>query len=160
LMAENFGLMYQTAAANLDGMNREHALAQPRPGGNSANWIVGHLTNMQNGLMRLLGEKPVWESDQLERARFDPIAGPADAIEWDTLKQRFLDSRERCLSAISALSDDALLEPVPHPFGGMCTRAELLNLLAFHQAYHAGQLALSRRIAGLEGAVKGPGQSS
>jgi uncharacterized damage-inducible protein DinB len=34
-----------------------------------------------------------------------------------------------------------------------------LNLLAFHQTYHTGQLAMSRRIAGLEGAVKGPGQA-
>ena len=69
------------------------------------------------------------------------------------------EDRERCLAAISALSDDAMAESVPHPFGGTCTRAELLNILAFHQAYHAGQLAMSRRIAGLEGAVKGPGQT-
>jgi uncharacterized damage-inducible protein DinB len=41
----------------------------------------------------------------------------------------------------------------------MTTRAELLYVLAFHQAYHAGQLAISRRIAGLEGAVKSPRQA-
>jgi len=158
LMAQNFGMMYQTAAANLDGLTHEQSLVQPSHGGNCANWILGHLVKMQNGVMRLIGEKPVWESDQLLRAGFGAITGPDHAIDWDILKDRFLGSRERCLAAISALSDDALAETLPHPFGGTCSRAELLNLLAFHQSYHTGQLALARRIAGLDGAVKGPGQ--
>jgi hypothetical protein len=101
----------------------------------------------------------VWENDQLELASFDPITEPARAIDWDTLKERFLGSRERCLAGISRLSDDSLAESVPHPFEGTCSRSELLNTLAFHQASHVGQLAISRRIAGLEGAVKGPGQA-
>lgn len=158
-IAQHFGLMYKVAEANLEGMTHTQSLAQPSPGGNCANWILGHLTKVQNGVMQILGEKPVWENDQLARAGFDPIIGPADAIDWDTLRDRFLGSRERCLAAISALSHEGLAEPVPHPFGGTCSRAELLNLLAFHQAYHGGQLAMSRRIAGLEGAVKGPGQA-
>ena len=157
-VAMHFKFMYQTAAANLDALTQEQSLAQPSRGGNCANWILGHLVNVHNGVMGLLGEKPVWESDQLARAKFDPITGPANAIEWNTMRERFLGSKERCLAAISAQSDKALAEQVPHPFGGTTTRAELLNLLAFHQTYHVGQLAISRRIAGLEGAVKGPGQ--
>jgi len=158
-IAQHFGFMYTVAAANLEGLTQEQSLAQPSPGGNCANWILGHLTNVQNGAMHLLNEKPVWENDQLKRASYDPIMRPAGAIDWSTLRDRFLGSRERCLTAISKLSDEALTETVPHPFGGTTTRAELLNLLAFHQTYHAGQLAISRRIAGLEGAVKGPGQA-
>jgi uncharacterized damage-inducible protein DinB len=158
-VAQHFRLMYQTAAANLDRLTHEQSLVQPSPGGNCANWILGHLVSVHNGVMGLLGEKPVWESSQLARAGDDPITGPANAIDWNTLRDRFLGSRERCLAAISALSGDALAESVPHPFGGTCSRAELLNLLAFHQTYHTGQLALSRRIAGLEGAVKGPRQA-
>jgi uncharacterized damage-inducible protein DinB len=158
-LGQHFGLMYQVMAANLEGMTREHSLAQPSPGGNCANWILGHLTDVQNGVMRLLGEEPVWESEQLRRASFDPITGAHQAIDWDTLRERFLASRERCLAAISRLSDDKLAETVPHPFGGTCDRAELLNVLAFHQTYHAGQVALARRAAGLEGVIKGPGQA-
>ena len=159
-VSQHFGLMYRTAAANLDGLTHELSLAQPSQGGNCANWILGHLMNVQNGVMQILGEKPVWESDQLARAGHDPITGPAEAIHWSTLRDKFLGSRESCLTAISSLSDEALAEPVPHPFGGTCSRAELLNLLAFHQTYHVGQLAISRRIAGLDGAVKGPGQKT
>ncbi len=157
--AQHFRFMYQTAAANLEGMTHEQSLLQPSPGGNCANWILGHLTNVQNGVMHLLGEKPVWESGDLAKAGEDPITGPTNAIHWDTLRDRFLGSRDRCLAAVSALSDGALAESVPHPFGGACSRAELLHLLAFHQTYHTGQLAMSRRTAGLEGAIKGPGQA-
>ena len=138
-IAQQFGLMYKIAATNLEGITSEQSLAQPSPGGNCANWLLGHLTNVQNG--------------------FEPISGRHAAIDWNTLRDRFLGSRDRCLAAISAQSDERLAESVPHPFGGTCTRAELLNVLAFHQAYHGGQLAMSRRIAGLEGAVKGPGQA-
>jgi uncharacterized damage-inducible protein DinB len=158
-LGQHFGLMYQVAAANVDGITHEKSLAQPAPGGNCANWILGHLTQVQNGVMRLVNEQPVWESEQLARAGFDPITGPGNAIDWATLKDRFLGSRERCLKAISALSDRSLDETVPHPFGGTCSRAELLNTLAFHQTYHVGQLGMSRRAAGLEGAIKGPGQA-
>lgn len=158
-LSQHFGLMYQTAAANLNGMTQEHSLAQPPEGGNCANWILGHLTKVQNGLMSLIGEQPVWESEQLQRAGFDPITGSSNAIDWNTLRDQFLGSKERCLAAVSRLSDQALAESVPHPFGGTCTRAELLNVLAFHQTYHVGQLALARRAAGLEGAIKGPGQA-
>jgi len=158
-VAQHFRLMYQTAAANLNVLTHDQSLMQPSPGGNCANWILGHLMNVHNGVMSLVGEKPVWESGQLAQAGDNPITGPANAIDWNTMRERFLGSKDRCLAAISALPDKALAEAVPHPFGGTCSRAELLNLLAFHQTYHAGQLAMSRRIAGLEGAVKSPRQT-
>ena len=157
-LALQFRLVYQSAAANVEGMTAEQSVAQTETGGNCANWILGHLTNVQNGVMALVGEPAVWESDQLARAGWDPITSRVDAIDWDTLRDRFLGSRERCLSAISAVSDSSLSEQVPHPFSGTVSRGELLGILAFHQAYHVGQLGIARRIAGLEGAVKGPGQ--
>lgn len=160
LMAKNLEMMYRMVEMNLDGMTSAQSLIQPETGGNCANWILGHLTNVHNGLMQVIGDAPVWESEQLAYARFEPVTGSATAIDWDTLKSRFMDSRARCLAKVAALSDEAMQESMPHPFGGTCTRAELLNILAFHQAYHAGQLALSRRMAGLPGAVKGPGQNT
>lgn len=156
-LAHQFRLVYKMVEMNVEGMTSEQSVAQPESG-NCANWILGHLTNVQNGVMGLLGEPAVWESDQLARAGWDPITRQANAIDWETLTDRFLGSRERCLSAISKISDQSLGEQVPAPFGGTTTRGELLGTLAFHQAYHSGQLGIARRIAGLEGAVKGPGQ--
>src|SRR5437867_12817535 len=104
-LEKQFGYVYMVTAANLEGLTHEQSLAQPSPGGNCANWILGHLTNVQNGVMQLVGEKPVWESDQLARAGVEPITAKSNAIEWETMRDRFLGSRERCLKAISTLSD-------------------------------------------------------
>lgn len=64
------------------------------------------------------------------------------------------------LAALGALSDATLAEGMTDPFGNACTRAELLNLLAIHQCYHAGQLGMARRAAGLKGAILAPGQTA
>ena len=157
-IAHQFGLVYRMIEVNVEGMTAEQSLAQPAPGGNCANWIVGHLTNIQNNVMRLVGEAPVWESQQLAHAGWETITGQGQAIPWETMRDRLLASRDRCLAAISRLSDQQMADQVPHPFEGTTSRAELLSLLAFHQSYHSGQLAIARRIAGLEGVVKGPGQ--
>src|SRR5262249_15619821 len=80
MLAHQFDLVYRMIAENVAGMTAEQSLAQPSPGGNCANWILGHLTNVQNSVMKLVGEEPVWESDQLSRAGWEPITGQHKAI--------------------------------------------------------------------------------
>lgn len=159
-LQQHFTMMYTTAEANLEDMTLEDSLARPERGGNGAHWILGHMVKVQNGVMGVLGEEPVWEDDALDRVDRGPITGPEDALDWDGLRERFLGSRARCLAAIGALGDDELGEEVPDPFGGTTTRAGLLTTLAFHQAYHVGQLGLARRVAGLSGAIQGPDQQA
>jgi uncharacterized damage-inducible protein DinB len=158
-LAKQLGMMYATAASNLEGMTQEQSLVAPEPAGNCANWILGHMVTVHNGLMGLLGEAPVWENEQLSGEKFfKPVTDSSNALDWAALRDRFLGSRDRCLAAISRLSDEAMVDPMPNPFGGETTRGELLNILAYHQAYHVGQLGVLRRVAGLAGKVKGPGQ--
>jgi uncharacterized damage-inducible protein DinB len=40
------------------------------------------------------------------------------------------------------------------------TRGGMLGLLAVHQCYHAGQLGMARRGAGLRTAILAPGQTA
>ncbi|MEO5588504.1 MAG: DinB family protein [Gemmatimonadaceae bacterium] len=160
MLVRQLEMSYATIGKNLEGMTQEQSLIQPSDGGNCANWILGHVVNVHNGLMQVLGQDPVWDDEQLKRAGFDPIENPDQAIDWDELRDRFFASHDRCIEAINGLSDEALTAEMPAPFGGMTTRGQLLNTLAFHQGYHAGQLAVLRRIAGLPGAVKGPGQEA
>lgn len=161
MLVLQFGAVYTVIARNVDGLTRADSLAPAAGGGNTANWILGHLANMQNAVMGLISAPPVWESEQLERARFDhPIRNAQDAIDWDTLVERFNASRDACLGALASLSDEMLAEPMPDAFGNDSTRAGVLAILAAHQWYHAGQLGMSRRAAGLRTAILGPGQSA
>src|SRR5690606_15782363 len=75
MLERQFGFVYDVVERNVEGMTQEQSLARPAAGGNCANWILGHVVDVQNGLMQVLGEDPVWESDQLVRAGFDPIEG-------------------------------------------------------------------------------------
>ena len=159
LLRVQFGAVYDAAAANVEGMTHQDSLAGPSRGGNCANWILSHLVYVQNGIMEMLGADPVWENDRLAPPRSAPITRADEALEWSELRDRFLGSRERCLEAIARLHDDRLREEVPNPVPGVTTRGQLLAFLAFHQAYHVGQLGLARRVAGLEGAIRGPAPS-
>ena len=94
-----FGLFYRTVKGNLGGVTAEHSVSQPERGGNCTNWIVGHLVRAQNGVMGLVDEAPVWESEQLERAHDAPITSAAEAIDWETMVGKPRDAEERLRSA-------------------------------------------------------------
>lgn len=158
LLQQQFELIYSTAGANLDGMNRDHSLVQPEPSGNCANWVLAHLVQVQNGVMRVVGAPPVWQHDKLPPTSLPPIDSEEQALDWEAMKGALLSSRERCIAGLGELTDEKLNEQIPDPFGGKSTRGELLGILANHQPYHIGQLGLLRRLAGLRGAISGPGE--
>ena len=150
--------VYTSVEANTAGMSAEDSLAAPESGGNCANWILGHLTHVQNRLHALLGAAPAWIDESLERDWDEPIDGPDTALDFMAMREAFLDSKARCLEAMESQTPEALAEDgFPSPFGGMATREWILAVLTFHQAYHAGQLAVARRVAGYAGVFKQPG---
>jgi len=152
----HYAFAFRTIAMNTEGMSHEDSIRQPTPAGNCANWIVGHVTAVQNEVMKLLGEALAWDSEALERTA-KPITTEAEAIDWDAMLEALLGAEERCLAAIEGLPPEKLDEAgYPNPLGGELTYGELLNFLAFHQCYHAGQVGMARRLAGLDGVIKGP----
>jgi len=161
LLVQQFGAIYSVIARNIEGLTHADSLAPTAGGGNTANWILGHVVNVQNAVMQIIGAPPVWESEQLARARFDhPIRNAADSIDWDTLLERFNASRGACLAALASLTDESLAEKMPEPFGKESTRSGLLGVLVVHQCYHAGQLGMARRAAGKKAAILAPGQAA
>ncbi len=158
LLAQQYEMLYGMTLMNLTGMTAEDSLVEPEGGANTANWVLGHLITVHNGAMELLDEAPVVPKEALAGAAPEPADRPEAPMDWELLTSRFAASKDRCLAAIAALSDEALEDPMPHPFGGDSTRGELLQLVAMHGTYHAGQLAMSRRAAGREGVTKGPSQ--
>jgi uncharacterized damage-inducible protein DinB len=161
MLVQQFDSIYRVIARNVEGLTHDDSLAPAAGGGNTANWVLGHVVNVQNAIMRIINAPPVWDNEQLERARFDhPIRDAHDAIDWKTLVERFNASRGACLAALAALSDDALAEQMPDPFGKDSTRAGMLGFLVVHQCYHAGQLGMARRAAGHKAAILAPGQTA
>jgi uncharacterized damage-inducible protein DinB len=157
ILAHQLHVTHVVATQNLEGMSARESLVQPPWGGNCANWILGHLVSVHNELARVLGVAPVWEAPELERAGPEPIRGAEGAIDWQEMVTRFAESEARIGAALEALTDEEMAEVISTPAFGDTPRGILLATILFHQAYHAGQLATARRLAGLPGAIRIPG---
>jgi hypothetical protein len=146
-----FGLNHQVLHINTKGISNEDALVQPRPAGNCLNWVVGHIVSTRNLALKALGREPFWSEDVIARYKRSspPITGPAEGLPFDRLVQDFDRSQEQLQSALGSLTDADLAKPADEG-----TFAERLAFLHFHEAYHVGQTAVLRRIAGKEGAIK------
>ncbi|MGB7624939.1 MAG: DinB family protein [Terriglobia bacterium] len=142
---------------NVEGLIHEDTLIQPTPGGNCLNWVVGHLVCIYDEVLPMLGQKPVMERGALKRyARgTPPLCDPAEALQLRELVSAWEEASKRFDAGLSGLTSKALDAPAPasptkNPDE---TLRSLLALVSFHQAYHAGQTGLLRRIAGKEGAI-------
>jgi uncharacterized damage-inducible protein DinB len=143
---------------NVDGLTQEESLIQPAPGGNCLNWVVGHLVDVYNQMLPLVGQKPVGEDGAFKRyARgTPPLENPAEALDFQDLLAALNEATDRADAGLASVTQDMLDKSVPQHSPTKNpneTVRSLLSTVLFHQAYHAGQTGLLRRIAGKPGAI-------
>ena len=145
---------------NLAGVDHEQSLLAPSPGGNTMNWIVGHVVRTRNQALVLLGGAPLF--DDAEFAQYGPGGlDPHRALRLEELRRRFDALGPAIASALAKstpaqLSEKAPFSPTANPAETVGT---LLASIAFHEAYHLGQTGLSRRLLGKPGALLAPGEA-
>lgn len=143
---------------NVDGITHAESLVQPRPAGNCLNWVVGHLLWTYDYNLPMLRQEPVAGRDALKRyARgASPLRDPADAMGFDELMSAWDEAAARTEAGLTGLTAEALDRPAPFSPDedpDETVRSLLIGIL-FHQAYHAGQLGVLRRIVGKDGAIR------
>ena len=155
---DNARTIHRVVRMNADGVTHDESLAQPQPAGNCMNWVVGHLICVYNNVLPMLGQEPVLGKEALKRYdRGTPaLAEAAEAQPWDTLLAAWDQASERVDAGLASLTAEKLDAPAPRsPRNNPNeTVRSLLGLFFFHQAYHAGQTGLLRRMAGKEGAMR------
>jgi hypothetical protein len=143
---------------NAEGVSHEDSLAQPRPGGNCFNWVLGHLVAIYGEALPLLGQRPVRPREELSHyARgAPPITNAAEALRIEDLATWWEESCDRFDKGLAALSEERLGERAPFSPSDDPheTVGSLLATVVHHQAYHSGQLGVLRRVAGKPGAIK------
>ncbi len=133
-------------------VSHEEALVVPEKGGNSINWLVGHLLVSRADLLMAMREKdplPDGFREIYSRGTDSRKGSPLFPFEevkdlWElvhVLLRQMLMRLDRDVSV--AGSDETAALPV-----------DRLELSLFHEAYHIGQVALLRRIIGKEGVIK------
>jgi hypothetical protein len=137
---------------NTEGISDTEALLQPDPGGNCMNWVMGHILASREGALNVFGEPAVLAPETTARYKRGsaPIAGPGDGLPMSELLARLASSQERLLRGIEN-APAAKWDEERSDFG---TVRRAIYFLHFHEAYHAGQLALLRRLAGKKGAIQ------
>jgi uncharacterized damage-inducible protein DinB len=151
------GMVREVVRRNVEGLTQEESLLQPNPGGNCLNWIVGHLLSIYEDTLRLIGQEPVMKEGALKRyARgTPPLQDPAEALELRELMATWNEVTQRIDAGLAGLTAETLDRPAPHSPSNNPneTVRSLLTTIFFHQAYHAGQTGILRRLAGKEGAI-------
>jgi uncharacterized damage-inducible protein DinB len=142
---------------NLAHITQQESRSQPPSAGNSRNCVLGHLLFVYQKIFPLLGQEPVMERAALDRYRRGsaPLSDSSEAVPWPGLRAAWQDAAKRIDAGLATLSPETLDSPAPfspskNPEG---TVRSLLAVIFFHQAYHAGQTGILRRLAGKKGAI-------
>lgn len=136
----------------LEGLSNEDALLQPEPRGNCANWILGHITNGRSGLLKRLGEEPIWTEDKsdLYERESSPITGPdSPHLPLDSLWEDFKHAGELAVAKLETLTDADLDQFISEDR----TLAHSINFSVWHEAYHTGQFEFLRQLTGVNDKV-------
>lgn len=150
-MAAMYTLNHQVLKMNLEGITHEDSLVQPRPFGNCINWIMGHLVYQRSSILRMIGEEPIWGPDATETYKRGaaPITDGAKALRFEQIMSDLDRSQEILIPALARLTEQQLA--VSDERG---TLLDKLGFLQFHEAYHAGQIGLLRRLVGKPGKIQ------
>ena len=139
-----FQFNHRVIGINLEGITHEESLVSNETGGNCINWILGHIIFNRDEIFTILGLPPDCNekfSSLYSRGTKNIKAENAEKLE--TLLDKFNASQKKLEVGLS----DA-------DFSGNPEKLKSLAFYAFHEAYHAGQTGILRRIAGKEGAIK------
>jgi uncharacterized damage-inducible protein DinB len=146
----NYGALFR----NLDGITHEESFIEPQPAGNCLNWVLGHMVATRNRLLPLVGAPQIWPREQAYRysGRDGADWSRANAMHLDSIKTDLARSQQQLLTALESMSDKDLGAP---SYDGR-PLAEVVGFFCFHETYHAGQIALLRRVIGKAGVIKPP----
>lgn len=158
MTVEDLRMLYSatdyTFKVNIEDITDEEALVEPERGGNSINWIAGHILFERQNILTFALAEPVISKDEI--AIYDASGGydRKKALPLKRITELVTESMVRLLAALEKLTDEQLTETLDITFFGQkMTRAAWLGSLNFHEAYHCGQIGYARRTLGKPGKI-------
>lgn len=156
LLAEQLDRTREWTLMIIEDIRGDEWFFQPAPGLHHALWLCGHLATAQDTLVftRCLDQPRI---ESAFRAHFG-IGGPVKSAaehEWPSPKRvrEVMDEMQAAtLDAVRAMEDSLLDQPAygkdgaRHPHYD--NKRQAVSHLIRHEAFHAGQLALLRRLMG------------
>lgn len=157
-LARMYEVSYGAINRNLEDVSNDESLVRPERGGNSLNWVLGHIIVYRGNVLRLIGHQPVLQGEQAgPYLRGSHPKGTERYLDLATLRGMLSDAHQELIPALSGMTEEHLAHDVPEEFNRPPLAGSVGNALArlhFHESYHAGQIGLLRRIVGKEGAIR------
>jgi uncharacterized damage-inducible protein DinB len=134
--------------AILRGVTAEQAARKPPNGAHSIWALVLHMTGWRNEVTERATGKPAGTPPRGDW----PAVGDPTPARWKAALAALDASHANMVQVVRNLSDEHLLKPTndprPRALGTGVTYYELLHGIVQHDAYHAGQIALIKRVLG------------
>lgn len=122
----------------LESVMMEEAMQRPIPAAHNIWELVLHITSWINiTKRRITGGQP----EPLENEDW-PHTGPFSEGNWTAARDALIESHERLIEIVAALSDADLMSNVPQ---GKRTVSNMLHGVAQHDAYHGGQISILKK---------------
>ncbi len=143
---------YRILLRQCDGLTHADSLLQPPFRGNCLNWVLGHLTQSRERLLKLFDLPTLWADAEVERYQRDspPVlhAGP-DIIPMERMLHDFEAAHQGLHARLEVVTSAELDQPGKEIIkGGEMTIGEWVAFLLWHETYHIGQLEYLRQLAG------------
>lgn len=126
-------------------VTHEESLVQPAGEGNCMNWVLGHIAVYRNRLLIDLGLEPTLDSsaESLYKEDSQPIKDGSKAVAFEDLIVAVDAAQERLVEKFKEITDADLAAEKNNR-----RLDDRLAFMQFHEAYHAGQLGILRRMLG------------
>jgi len=128
----------------LTGVTAAQAAARPIKNAHSIWELVLHISAWDGAVRKRMTGVPVQLSDT---ENFAPVTDTSDAA-WRGTLEEVRRVHDELIAAVTHFPDADLMKPVPGKSGVHYTFSYMLDGLAQHELYHAGQIALLKKMQG------------
>jgi uncharacterized damage-inducible protein DinB len=141
--------------AQTKGLSHADSLLQLPFRGNCLNWVLGHMADNRNTMLRLLGEEAILSEAHAKRYGYgsEPVCGEGDDIlTLEQLLAVLKQSQSTLAARLSKITAEELAREV-QSFLGTTSLGQLIFFLFWHETYHVGQPEYLRQLAGTDDKV-------
>lgn len=146
-LSEAFERNISIVLQQTNGLTNEESFLHLPEGSNCLNWVLGHIANNRDIVLKVLGEDlEIGEASARYKRESEPVVGPGEGVVSLEELQSWLKRLQKRTTEALSKADLTVLTQVNE--GSRKSRAQYLITLFFHETYHVGQAEIFRQLAG------------